>query len=1145
LARTLPVSSAGASAAAHGSLSVRVVGLPSGQPVHGILRGPDGLERPVSAAGLTISKARAGVYRLVLQPVTISRTRGSIEKDAIGLPVQRITSIRVHAGRRSNLVGTYGSIINPGIKTLSGGVVSVTGSPENPTSVVLSGHQTFAPRAIISMSPNVQLPRGLLSHVVAVSYRAGNTLVSLRAASIYEVAPNFQFNLPLQASQATAADFSASCGLPSGLSPYRRIKNVSFSGGWSTADVFGVHVTDGVRASVHFTVEAGIEVTAGAGISCSLSAAFYASGMAGPIPVTAGIEGDMTGSAAVGGILDSGGSIEVNAGGHTVGLPPAMLLIPDVSFGNPHFKLTAKRFAQATADIGLTVKAGVGVGGAASLTLNVGTSLDFTAHPSSCLWDAKFGQFSAEGELLHWHLSTPQTPALFTQQLGGNFCATSGSGGGGAGSGGSGGGGSAPPGGGSSPPGGGGGSGGGGPPGAGAIRRYIAAGRYDSCAIGSGGSVQCWGEDINGQLGAPFYEDSIFSAHPLEVSGLTGAASVSTHGWQSCAVLGSGVIDCWGSVGGAFHSEAVSLSGISDAISVSVGEESSCALLGAGGIDCWGSDSYGQLGNGELYTSSNAPVTVHGISSATSVGAGYHSACAALANGTVDCWGSNAAGVLNEPWKTLTYSTTPVEVSGITDATEVSVGYEACALLKNGQVECWGRLFSSKPPEIVPGIDNATEISVGESIICALLSTGQVKCWGSNQWGALGDGSSYTTQMYSEVPVLVSGLDNATELESGREHSCARLSTGGVDCWGDNRSGQLGIGTGSSSVNPVTVDSVSGAVEVGVSSNYYACARFGSGHITCWGAGNPSVTHSPDEYFSYYENVLPTEVSGISTATALSTGGDSACALISVGKVDCWGRNELGQLGDGSTTSSATPVSVKGISNATQISVGDRDACAILEGGRIDCWGENGYGELGNGTVTAGDEANPEPVEVSGVSDATSVSAGEDNTCAALATGAVDCWGADSSDTPTAIPGISEAVAVAAGEAECALLSSGHVVCWNPEKKVLDEVGYLSSAIAIGTGGDHNCALLANNAVGCWGGNDNGDSDNNEPGSLNYSPDVEPPIVTNATSVAAAGFESCAVVSGGAVECWGNNDGAQLGIGNTDFRDVPVAVTGP
>ncbi len=261
--------------------------------------------------------------------------------------------------------------------------------------------------------------------MVTVSYESGTTRLALIAASVYEVAPNFQFDVPLNVPQAAAADISADCKLRPdlGVSPYAHISDVSFSGGWSTADVFGVHIKDGVRATVAFNVEAGVHVTAGVGASCSVSLEVDATGMAGPIPVTAGIAGDLSAYAAAGGQLDSGGSIAVMAGGHTIGLPPALVLIPDVSFGEPHFNLTAQKFEQATAGIGLTVKAGVGVGGAASLTLNVGTSLDFNAQPGQCTWNANFGQFSVEGQVLDWSLSSPQTPALFTHQLGGNFCA--------------------------------------------------------------------------------------------------------------------------------------------------------------------------------------------------------------------------------------------------------------------------------------------------------------------------------------------------------------------------------------------------------------------------------------------------------------------------------------------------------------------------------------------------------------------------------------------------------------------------------------------------------------------------------------------------------------------------------------------------
>ena len=216
-------------------------------------------------------------------------------------------------------------------------------------------------------------------------------------------------------------------------------QNVSFSGGWSTADVFGVRgIKDGVRVSVHFTAEAGIEVTAGIGAECSLSLSFYADGMAGPIPVTAGIkEGDLSASAAVGGELNSGGSIEVTAGGHTIGAPPAMLVIPDVRFWpsrtSPSPRSTLSRPPRAsrstsTAEVEWAAPREPDVKRQEYWPRLYGATRVLRV-------ERKIGQFSAEGELLHWHLSTPQTPTLFSTPLGGNFCASSGSGGGGSGGG--------------------------------------------------------------------------------------------------------------------------------------------------------------------------------------------------------------------------------------------------------------------------------------------------------------------------------------------------------------------------------------------------------------------------------------------------------------------------------------------------------------------------------------------------------------------------------------------------------------------------------------------------------------------------------------------------------------------------------------
>ncbi|MEI8158460.1 MAG: hypothetical protein WCH60_16465 [Burkholderiales bacterium] len=176
-------------------------------------------------------------------------------------------------------------------------------------------------------------------------------------------------------------------------------------------------------------------------------------------------------------------------------------------------------------------------------------------------------------------------------------------------------------------------------------------------------------------------------------------------------------------------------------------------------------------------------------------------------------------------------------------------------------------------------------------------------------------------------------------VSAGVSHSCAVLSSGAVQCWGDNRSGQLGNGSTTISSSPVSVN-------------------------------------------------------GISNATLVSAGDGHSCAVLGSGAVQCWGANSNGQLGNGSTTSSSIPVSVSGISNATSVSVSvaGSHSCAVLSSGAVQCWGSNGSGQLGNSSYS---NTNSSPVSVSGISNATSVSAGSGHSCAVLGSGAVQCWGSD------------------------------------------------------------------------------------------------------------------------------------------------------
>jgi alpha-tubulin suppressor-like RCC1 family protein len=449
----------------------------------------------------------------------------------------------------------------------------------------------------------------------------------------------------------------------------------------------------------------------------------------------------------------------------------------------------------------------------------------------------------------------------------------------------------------------------------------VSAGSSHSCAVLSSGAVQCWGNNDTGQLGNG---STTTSTIPVNVSGISKATSVSAGYVHSCAVLSSGAVQCWGNndsgqLGNGTTANStipVTVAGISNATTITVGHAHTCALLGSGATQCWGNNAAGQLGNGTT-TTSNSPVAVTGISDATSISAGYAHTCALLSSGTVQCWGANNVGQLGNG--TTTNSNIPVSVSGISNAISISAGGgHTCAVLSSRAVKCWGNNGdgqlgndkfgqSTSSPVVVSGISNASSVSTGQYHSCAVLSSGAVQCWGDNSYGRLGINSSTS---FSGIPVTVNGIANATSVSAGYSHSCAVLSSGAVQCWGDNFIGQLGNGTTDSAFpGQVLGTNGQGFLNLGTTSNTSVAWLNGTWLGQAAQSGYPDFSVKLTATNGDYKIEYPSLSCG-GTLTLLSTSTNSANQSVAAfrekitfdnGQANCvdGGKVELTQTGSG------------------------------------------------------------------------------------------------------------------------------------------------------------------------------------------------------------------------------------------------------
>lgn len=327
------------------------------------------------------------------------------------------------------------------------------------------------------------------------------------------------------------------------------------------------------------------------------------------------------------------------------------------------------------------------------------------------------------------------------------------------------------------------------------------------------------------------------------------------------------------------------------------GGQHTCAITVDDLVKCWGRNKYGQLGNGTVIDS-RTPVSVPGVAGAKTIAAGGMHTCVSFADGSAKCWGYNASGQLGDG--SVANKSSPVAVTKASNIRSVvsGKGEHTCAIIADGTVKCWGGNAAGQVGD-TSQLTNVVDVALGSQHTCAVTSGGAVKCWGFNNYGQLGDG----TLSSRSVPTTVANVAGATAVTAGSSHTCAVVSGGKVACWGFNNQSQLGY-YGANSATAKELAGLSGAVDVSAGIEH-SCASLSNGSVACWGRGSEGQLGIG----TLTNATSPVTPTGVSAAVSLSSGSYFTCATASDGTAKCWGDNWYGQLAN-TGTSAPSPVEV-------------------------------------------------------------------------------------------------------------------------------------------------------------------------------------------------------------------------------------------
>lgn len=548
----------------------------------------------------------------------------------------------------------------------------------------------------------------------------------------------------------------------------------------------------------------------------------------------------------------------------------------------------------------------------------------------------------------------------------------------------------------------------------------VFAGRDNSYAVKSDGTVWAWGNNFYGQLGNNRTTD--YSCVPVQVTTLTNATKIEVGRGHVVAVNSSKQVYAWGSnscgqIGQSVSSvnekrvpTRVASSTLSSVTDISAGGDHSMAVK-AGYVYTWGANDYGQLGTGTI-TERSSPYKITGISGITKIAAGGQHSIALKSTGIVYGWGCNTSDELGAGHSDEEHR--PVQIAGLSEISGIDAANGTSVALKTDKtVYAWGydilEMGITGAPMKISAVSNVSDVKTSDWNILH-LAEGKAYICGDNDEAAVRDGSGY----YMGTPKRVKGIDQVQEVIGRSGGGVALRTDGSIWSWGDGN----GINIDGSELPTKGITSAKFTEIASYDRDIYA--RKTDGTVWKWSSGNL------------------TQVQGISGVTKLDEGYGYVLALRNDGTVWGWGKNNYGQLGDGTTTDRTVPVRVGTLTEVVEIVCGHEHALARKSDGTVWAWGCGRHGRLGNGSTA--DKTTP--TRVSSLSGAVSIAAGRMHSLAALSNGTVWCWGDAGSyqlgnntttdkSTPVQATGVSGAVKVSAASfSSFAIDSAGTVKGW-------------------------------------------------------------------------------------------------------------------